>query len=528
MAKPTSVCYRHPEQSAKRKCFQCKKPVCPACQVQLDHHIFCGEECYQAWLAKPAKPKNRPAPRRKKPPAPALPPVPEPVAAEPKPADPGPDAKIGPLIQEEIQRLAWSVEVLRGQLEGLERDQKKTDQKLRDQEQQNRAHRRTSLIPFLIVGLLLSGTYFVRAMIMPSKSASPAKVPAPSSYDVEYPASLADDPGAGGAPDLELPAAGRKLENNRITLFGAAPGAVSVRLLQNGEVAAGAAVDQGEFSFPNIALGPGLNAFQIEATDAKGRKSYSLARFLDRISRAVARVPALQGLNFMRGPRERSELVLSFDAGSSDRQAEAVLDVLKAERITTTVFLTGQFIERYPDLVRRIVADGHEVGNHTYSHPHLTTYEQNGRQGTRSSVDREFLQNELKRTAALFEKVTGRPMTGWWRAPYGEHNGEIRHWAEEAGFKHVDWTHGPDGKNYDMLDWVADARSRHYLKAEQLHRRLVGLDNGRPGAANGGIILMHLGTDRQQDFPAAILPQAIEALRAKGYRFVTVTELFRD
>jgi len=523
------ACYRHPERPGRRKCFQCKQPICPACQVQADHHIFCGKECHQAWLAKAAQSKPRPAPRRKKQLAPVAPPVPEPVAAELKVADPAAEAKIGRLVQEEIHRLAWSVEVLRGQLESLERDQKKTEQKLRDQEQADRSHRRRSLIPVLILALLLSGTYFVKAMILPSKSAPlSAKALAPSVYDVEYPVSLADDPGAGQAPDLELPASGRKLVNSRITLFGTAPGAVRVRLLQNGEVAASAAVNQSEFSFPNIALGPGLNAFQIEAIDAKGRKSYSLARFLERISRAIARVPAWQGLNFMRGPRERSELVLSFDAGSTDHQAEAVLDVLKAEHITTTIFLTGQFIERYPDVVRRIVADGHEVGNHTYTHPHLTTFEQNGRQANRAGVDRELVQAELKRTAALFEKVTGQPMTGWWRAPYGEHNGEIRRWAEEAGFKHVDWTRGPGGQNYDMLDWIADARSRHYLKAEQLRSRLVGLDNGRPGGANGGIILMHLGTDRQQDFPALILPSAIAELRAKGYRFVTVSQLFRE
>jgi len=529
MAKSDHVCYRHPERAAKRKCFTCKKPVCPECQVQLEHHIFCGEECHQAWLAKTAQRKARPAPRRKKPALPIPPPpVAAPVPVRPEPAEAETEARVGHLIQEEIQRLAWSVEVLRGQLEGLERDQKKTEQKLRDQEQADRSRRRRPLLLALIV-VLLSGTYFGRAMILPPKSAPPAaKAPAPSVYDVEYPVSLAEDAGVGEAPDLQLPALGQKLENSRITLFGSAPGAVQVRLLQNGEAAASAAVDQGEFSFANVALGPGMNAFQIEATDAKGRKSYSLARFLERISRAVARVPALQGLNFMRGPRARSELVLSFDAGSGDRQALAVLDVLKAEHITTTIFLTGQFIERYPEVVRRIVADGHEVGNHTYDHPHLTSFEQTGRQATRSGVDRELVQGELKRTAELFEKVTGQPMAGWWRAPYGEHNGEIRRWAEEAGFKHVDWTRGPNGKNYDMLDWIADAHSRHYLKAEQLQARLTGIDDGRPGAANGGIVLMHLSTDRQQDFPSAILPAAIEELRAKGYRFVTVSQLFRE
>ena len=81
--------------------------------------------------------------------------------------------------------------------------------------------------------------------------------------------------------------------------------------------------------------------------------------------------------------------------------------------IRTTIFLTGEFIRRYPEIVRRIAADGHEVGNHTDTHPHLTTYAENGRQATRAGVDRAFLVNELARTARAWEEATGRTM-----APY--------------------------------------------------------------------------------------------------------------
>jgi len=526
MAGQTKVCYRHPERTAKRRCYSCRQPVCPSCQVPLDHHIFCGEECHQQWLQKQEKQKARRAAQ------PAIKPAPRAVvdiaqvethAAEARPAE----TKTG-LVREEIERLAWSVEVLRGQLETLERDHQKAEQRLRDHEEQSRSRLRKPLLSVLIVSLLLGMGYWVRAMIVAPGTKAPVEAPAPSVYDLEVPASLMEDPWRGEPPDLEFPATGRKIQDSRITLFGSAPGAKEVHLLRNGELAAVASVEQGEFSFPDVALDKGINALQVEAVDEAGRKSYSLARFLERISRRVAKVPALQGLNFLRGPRERRELVLSFDAGASARQAETILDVLQAQGITTTIFLTGQFIERHPELVRRIVADGHEVGNHTYSHLHLTTFDQNQRHHTAAGVDRESFQAELRRTAKLFEQVTGQAMAGWWRAPYGEHNPELRRWAEEIGFKHVDWTHGPGGKNFDMLDWVADPRSRHYLNAEQLRERLIGLDNGRAGAANGGIVLMHLGSDRSQDFPASVLPDAIAELRAKGYRFVTVSQLFRE
>ena len=111
-----------------------------------------------------------------------------------------------------------------------------------------------------------------------------------------------------------------------------------------------------------------------------------------------------------RGPRDRPEVLVSFDAGSSDRGALQILDALRERRIRTTIFLTGVFIRRYPDIARRIAADGHEVGNHTDTHPHLTTYAENGRQATRPGVDRAFLEKELAATARIWDATTGRSM----------------------------------------------------------------------------------------------------------------------
>jgi peptidoglycan/xylan/chitin deacetylase (PgdA/CDA1 family) len=216
-----------------------------------------------------------------------------------------------------------------------------------------------------------------------------------------------------------------------------------------------------------------------------------------------------------RGPRDRPELVLSFDAGSSDRGARQILDALRARAIQTTVFLTGDFIRRYPEIARRIAKDGHEVGNHTDTHPHLTTYAQDGRQATRPGVDRAFVARELRATAEAWHAATGRPLAPIWRAPYGEQNAEIRYWAAQEGYWHVGWTGGRAG--LDGLDWVSDPSSRAYRSAGKVVDRLVS------HAESGGIILLHLGSDRE-DPVAPLVPQLLDALSRRGFRLARASE----
>ncbi|HWZ84683.1 MAG TPA: polysaccharide deacetylase family protein [Thermoanaerobaculia bacterium] len=229
-------------------------------------------------------------------------------------------------------------------------------------------------------------------------------------------------------------------------------------------------------------------------------------------------VPAPQGgvpPDLTRGPGDRRDILVSFDGGSSDRGASAILDALAARGIRTTIFLTGEFIRRYPDIARRIAADGHEVGNHTDTHPHLTTYASDSRQVTRLGVDRAFLAGELARTARLYREATGRTMAPLWRAPFGEHNAEIRRWAAEQGYWHVGWTGGRSG--LDGLDWVSDPRSRAYQPADRLLARLVA------HAENGGIVLLHLGSDREEPV-ASRIGFLFDGLKARGFRFARATE----
>lgn len=225
-----------------------------------------------------------------------------------------------------------------------------------------------------------------------------------------------------------------------------------------------------------------------------------------------------------RGLRTSSDVVLSFDAGSTDRGAGEILDILRQHEIRTTIFVTGHFIRKYPDLVRRIVEEGHEVGNHSFSHPRLTTYAKNHRQTTRAGVTRELVQQELRDTEQLFAEVTGVQMSKYWRAPYGEHNAEIRQWAAELGYVHIGWTSGAD-VNLDSLDWVTDRSSPRYMPGQKITERLIRFASNET-SLNGGIILMHLGTDRQESQRVtATLDDFIIDLQKKGFRFVKVSEL---
>lgn len=219
--------------------------------------------------------------------------------------------------------------------------------------------------------------------------------------------------------------------------------------------------------------------------------------------------------NLTRGPEDRKVILLTFDGGSSDEAADEILATLEARHLRTTLFLTGAFIERFPDVVRRIVADGHEVGNHTFDHPHFAPDFRRDPRWTEARV-----RDELLRADAAFFHLTGRPMDPFWRSPYGEQTKEIRGWAEALGYRHVGWSEGADS-----LDWATPKERRLYRSGgailEKLHARLRQ-DGG------GLVVLMHLGSDRPAaDRPAAKLGAFIDQAQAEGWRFVTASEMLR-
>jgi len=315
------------------------------------------------------------------------------------------------------------------------------------------------------------------------------------------------------------PAGGTRIE-------GVASPGTAVFLFAEGRLVATAFAESGRFRFENVrAAAPyRVGALPLSVAPTIPVETPALATEPPLVEPMLPTIePPISSLgprrlsppDLTRGPADRREIVLSFDAGSSGRGAGDILDALRSRGIRTTIFLTGEFIRRYPDLTRQIAADGHEVGNHTDTHPHLTTYASDGRQATRPGVDRSSLAAELARAAHAYRETTGRDMVPMWRAPYGEQNSDIRTWAAEAGYWHVGWTGGRAG--LDGMDWVSDPSSRAYRSSERVVARLIA------NAENGGIVLLHLGSDR--DDPVALrIPALLDGFASHGFRLVKASE----
>jgi len=229
-----------------------------------------------------------------------------------------------------------------------------------------------------------------------------------------------------------------------------------------------------------------------------------------------------------RGDASLKEVALTFDGGSGKvGETYEILDALRKRRIKATIFLTGQFIRENPEAVRRIVADGHEVGNHTLNHPHLTAFARDFRHTTLEGVNSSVIKQELEGADDLFREVTGEEMAPLWRAPYGEINGSIRRWALEDGYVHIGWTSDYENReSLDTLDWVRDRSSRFYRTPEEIKARVMSFGKGRSGVG-GGIILMHLNTGRGNDRAALMLGDMLDSLARRGYRFVRVSTLIK-
>lgn len=190
------------------------------------------------------------------------------------------------------------------------------------------------------------------------------------------------------------------------------------------------------------------------------------------------------------GDRSCQQIALTYDAGSGADGAAVILDVLKKHGLRSTFFLTGRWVEKFPDLAKRIAAEGHEIANHTYSHPDLTKLKPN-----------QVLE-EIRKGEEAIRRVTGRETRPLFREPYGAFNEAQRRLVRQAGYSYsIYWDN-------DTLDW-------QFPSVETLVTRIT------TKSQNGSIVLMHLNVPDS----AIASDQAIPVLREKGYKLVTVTEV---
>ncbi len=222
-----------------------------------------------------------------------------------------------------------------------------------------------------------------------------------------------------------------------------------------------------------------------------------------------------------RGSLNRKELAVTFDGGSGASVALDILKTLKDFGIQTTFFLTGDFIQNFPEVTRRIAQDGHEAANHMLKHDQLVDTK------TRKSlISKKELFRQLLKVEELYQEATGTEMKRFWRAPYGEINRELIRWAATLGYRHVGWTRS-GRMSLDTLDWVADKKSSLYRSSDEILKRIWDFEKKDSHGLNGGVVLMHLGSHRNSDFPHEKLPELLSTLKAKKYRTVPLSMLLR-
>ena len=188
---------------------------------------------------------------------------------------------------------------------------------------------------------------------------------------------------------------------------------------------------------------------------------------------------------------EEKVLSVSFDAAWGRANTEGILDILDQYGVKANFFLVGFWAEKYPELVAELQARGHEVGNHSATHPHM------------SKLSDAQIREELKRCSDLVQSVTGKPTT-LFRPPYGEYNDEVVRISREEGYECIQW-------NVDSLDW------KNYGVEDVIRKATRNVQKG-------DIVLFH----NDAKYTLAALPTILQAYRDKGLKVIPVGEMLLD
>ena len=194
------------------------------------------------------------------------------------------------------------------------------------------------------------------------------------------------------------------------------------------------------------------------------------------------------------GDPSEKVLYLTFDAGYENGCTEKILDTLKKHNVKAAFFLVGNYVEKNADLVRRMVEEGHIVGNHTMTHPDMSAI-----------TDKAAFQKELTGMEDLFKEVTGKELPKYYRPPRGIYSEKNLKMAKELGYQTVFWS-------LAYKDWENDNQPT----ADYAMGKLI------PRTHNGAVILLH-STSKTN---AEVLDQLLTQWKKEGYRFETIDKLF--
>lgn len=185
---------------------------------------------------------------------------------------------------------------------------------------------------------------------------------------------------------------------------------------------------------------------------------------------------------------EEKKIAFTMNCAWSADDIDEILETLRSNEVKITFFVVGEWVDKNPEEVKRIHEEGHEIGNHSNTHPHVNnlTYEQN--------------LDEIKKCSEKIEQITGQK-TILYRTPYGEYNDNVIKVSSENGYYPIQWSK-------DTLDYQA-------LTGEQMWKRIG------ENLQNGDIILSHNGTAHTSDS----LDMIIKNIKEKGFEIVKVSEL---
>ncbi len=186
-------------------------------------------------------------------------------------------------------------------------------------------------------------------------------------------------------------------------------------------------------------------------------------------------------------------LYLTFDAGYENGNTEPILDTLKKHDVQAAFFVVGTYIESEPELIKRMVAEGHMVGNHTYHHPDMSSI---------STID--TFKKELESVEEAYENVTGKKMTKYYRPPGGKYNEANLRMAQELGYKTFFWS-------LAYVDWRQDDQPSKEEAFDKLLNRI------HPGA----IVLLHSTSATN----AQILDELLTKWEKLGYTIKPLEQL---
>lgn len=189
---------------------------------------------------------------------------------------------------------------------------------------------------------------------------------------------------------------------------------------------------------------------------------------------------------------EKKVLYLTFDNGYENGYTGKVLDVLKKEKVPATFFVTGHYLKSAPDLVKRMAAEGHIIGNHSYHHPDFT------------QVSDEKLKQELESVVTETEALTGKKGMTYLRPPRGIFSERTLKLAKELGYTQVFWS-------LAFVDWKTDQQKGWQYSYDNIMKQV------HPGC----ILLLHTVSKDNAD----ALEQAIKDLKKRGYTFKSLDDL---